>query len=203
MNNYSQKASPALPRWFQQGHLRDDVARELQEQAEFATFMATMKAPQQGMRAESSIRTIDGRWFRLSGMITWVGDPPSLEQVQNSQSLFLTLANSDTADTQDMTQQEKLDFIQQFLGTLPGQQIKTVSRLTEMHAPGVLPLRNHDVVELTYRFHDTMFYPWVVEELRVLTDDEVDGLPPFFYQYYEGCGCPRCFQGHSKKPAAT
>lgn len=181
-----------LPIWFEQGHLRDDVARRMQEQAAFATFLSTMKKPEEGMRAESSIRTTDGKWFRLSGMVTWVGDPPSLEQVQKTESLFMAMANLDVGESRFLTQQEKLDCIQKFFGSVPGQQIKTVSRLTEMHAPGMLPIRNHDVLELTYRFHDTMFFPWIVEELRVLTDDEVEGLPPFFYTYYEGCTCPRC-----------
>lgn len=188
-----EQTAKKLPGWFEQGHLRDDVARKLDSQSPTQTFLSTMHKPQEGMQGETSIRTTDGKWFRLSGMVTSVGDPPAAEDVSKSDSLFMALANSDGANTKNLTAQEKQNFILEFLGSVNGQELKTISRLTQPHAgEAAIPIHSHDIFELTYRFNDAMFYPWVVEELRVLEKDEIANLPPYFYEYFQGCSCPRC-----------
>ena len=184
-----------LPPWFEQGHLRDDVARELDSQSPMATFLSAGNQPQKGMHGETSIRTKQGKWFRLSGMVTFVGDPPAAEEVAKSDSLFMGLANAEHANTKNLSAHDKRAFILQVLGSINGQKLKTISRLTKPHAgEAAIPIQNHDVVEVTYRFNDSMFYPWVVEELRMLRQDEIDDLPPYFYQVsFYVCVFPRMY----------
>lgn len=70
--------------------------------------------------------------------------------------------------------------------------MKSVSRLSRPCPKGLLPITIYDVIEVSYIFDDNMYYPWTVEGLRVLKEQEIQSLPPYFYEYFEGCPCPRC-----------
>jgi len=68
----------------------------------------------------------------------------------------------------------------------------SVSRLSQPSPDDGLPITIYDVIELSFVFNDNMYYPWVIEGFRMLNEQEIQALPPYFYEYFEGCPCPRC-----------
>ena len=182
----------SVPSWFAEGHLRDDLAKQFQRATSDTVFMCTLKKPQLDMRTETSIRTNQGAWFLASGMITWVGEETKSDVVNESNSLFWTLMSSQDSIIEGKTLEEKRQLILLFLGSIHGQRMKSISRLSQPCVVGTLPIANNAVGEISYKFDDNMYFPWVVEGLRVLGAKEIESLPPLFYEYYEGCPCPRC-----------
>jgi hypothetical protein len=183
----------SLPAWFAEGHLRDDLAKQFQPITPNAVYMCTLKKPQLGMRTETSIHTKQGTWLLLSGMIAYVGEETTSEVLtESNNSLFWSLLSGLGSNDEVKTPEEKKQFILQFLGSVHGQRMKSISRLSQPCVDGSLPFADNAVAEIVYRFDDNMYFPWVVEGFRVLGDKEIEGLPPFFYEKYEGCSCPRC-----------
>lgn len=188
-------SSTSLPSWFAQGYLRDDLAKQFQPTTPNAVFMATRKTPQLGMRTETSIQTTQGTSFIMSGHITWVGDVTTSDALNESDSLFWDIVSGQGSNMVVKTPDEKRQYILQFLGCVHGQRMRSVARLCQPTLVGALPFIGGDAVaEITFRFDDTMYFPWVVEAFRFLGDEEIESLPLFFYEFYEGCSCPRCNQ---------
>lgn len=184
----------SIPAWFGQGHLRDDLAKQLQPETPNAVFMCTLKKPQLGMRTETSIQSKEGTWFLMSGTVTWFGESTTSEVLNESDSLFWGIVSGGSANVKFETPEEKRQFILEFFGSVHGQRMKSISRLSRPLGDGDLPFGENRVTEITYRFDDNMYFPWVVEGFRILGDTEIEKLPPFFYEYFEGCSCPRCLE---------
>jgi len=105
------------PQWFAQGHLRDDLARQSQPLLPNCAFMYTMCKPQPGLRTESALRTKNGNWFLMSGLITFVGDEPTTEDLHKSNSLCWRLtAKGIGIAAKAQTFDEKKKLITNFLG---------------------------------------------------------------------------------------
>lgn len=215
-----------VPLWFSQGHIRDDLAKQAQLGANSVKFLSTRLKPELGMRTETSIHALDGTTFRMTGVITAVGGEPSVDQLAQSDSLLwriLAAANpiSDN-DRQEQnehatavclpTRQDKKEFLSNFLGCVHGQRITSIATVRgplvvagsadDLMAP---PLTNDAAVEMTFKFHDSMYYPWEVETFRVLTAEEVRTFSPAFVceLYHQvscaSSACPRCCR--EPKPA--
>jgi hypothetical protein len=170
------------PAWFVTGHL--------EERLEGGT------APQLGLRTETTLVAlgVEGPTsFRVAGHVTWVESAPNVMKLEQSDSLFWRVATSHK-HTAEWSSEKQRQFILDKLGCLHGQRIKCISGLASAEANNLaLPLRKEELLEITYRFDDTMFFPWVVTECRLLSTAEMEqGLPPYFYQFFEGCACPRC-----------
>lgn len=192
-NSMVDNSAASPPAWIAQGHLRDDLAKQFQPHNPNSVFMCTLKKPQLGMRTETSILTKQGLWLLMSGMITWVGAETTAEVLEASDSLFWDLVSRKCRSNADApTAEDKKRFILQFLGSAHGQRMKSISRLGQPCVDGQLPFESNAVAEIVYKFDDNMYFPWVVENIRILKEDEIANLPPFFYEYYEGCSCPRC-----------
>jgi hypothetical protein len=202
------------PSWLAEGHLNDDLAKTLQTSSDpDVEYMCTLKKPALGMRAETSILTTTGAWIHFSGPLTWIGKPPSSNDLEGGDSLFWNLASNPDSTTSCSTEEEKRDFILHFLGAVNGQRIKSIARLSTTNSSpstcgvdhgqgddrhhndhqGSLPVvAKNTLVEITYQFQDTMYYPWAVGGLRIMSDQEVADLPPYFCEFCEGCSCPHC-----------
>jgi hypothetical protein len=208
--------SSTYPQWFRLGHLRDDIAQQHEDagrQARTTTtnttnlksdYMRTMLQPQLGMRTETTILTTSQNVsFMVSGYVTWVGEEPSLNTLRTSNSLFWNMTTGHR-QTAHWTPTAKRQVILDCLGCLHGQRMKSTSRLSSCasgRSSVPLPIRTDDVMEITYQFDDTKYFPWVVQECRMLGRNEIEhALPPYFYQYFEGCTCPRCL---SKSATST
>jgi hypothetical protein len=85
------------------------------------------------------------------------------------------------------------------LWTRSGAALRVTGHVTGVEPSGVFrtigsaPLLREDLLEISYQFDATMFFPWVVTDCRLLAPGEREQLPlTYFYQYFEGCSCPRC-----------
>lgn len=114
----SPSESSSTPQWFEQGHLRDDLARQFQPMLRNCTFMYTLRKPQLGMRTESEIGTKDGKRFLMSGMITFVDDDgPTTEALNKSNSLFWRLTSRGIGVASNaQTLDEKRELLARFFG---------------------------------------------------------------------------------------
>jgi hypothetical protein len=182
------------PDWFLQGHLRDDLAKNLEPVAPSAVYIHTLKRPQVGMRTETEIQTKLGKWFLMSGIVISVDKAPTIKSLRHGDSFLWSVLSERVRKTNDNLLEEKkqYDFLTNLLGSVHGQQIKSINRISDTSGNRGYPGQMGFVAEITYRFNDHMYYPWVVEEFRVIRGDEIDRFGDFIYEYYEGCSCERC-----------
>lgn len=180
-----------VPFWFSQGHIRDDLATLQQQQAghdaaehlfaspstsdtkhkNAAKYLSALQKPVLGMRTCTTVYSLDGTAMLLTGSITSIGEEPSSEDLSRGGSLFwgLLSENPNAHNFNAKTPAEKKAFISQFLGSVHGQRVTSVATLSEEDGGAchhLLP--NHSIVEIVYKFNDTMYYPWIVDSFRVL-----------------------------------
>lgn len=174
------------PVWFAAGHLQERLEG------------GGGHVPQLGMRTETTLFTAasscgGGATLSLTGHVTWVEAAPAVSRLGQSDSLFWRIAQSHPHIAK-WSPERRRQFLLDTLGCLHGQRIKSISCVTDLEMPhAALALRKEDLLEITYQFDDAMFFPWVVTGCRLLSSVEKEQeLPPFFYQYFEGCPCPRC-----------
>lgn len=185
-----------------------------------AVYMQTRKKPRLGMRTITSIQAQPAQpkhhpcppWFLMSGVVTWVGEETSLEALLGSNSLFWGVVSGRNAGGGNRKKEASLEdqrqFLLDFLGAIHGQRMKSISRIsiqnpvdattntTNSGTSGPLwPIPNDLTVEITYRFDDTMYYPWKVEAMRVVQEDEMEYFSFLLYEHFEGCSCDRCLLG--------
>lgn len=164
-----------LPLWFSQGHIRDDLAKELQAQLFPNTnvkFLSTMQKPEIGMRTHTGIYTLDGTSFCMTGTVTAVGEEPSIEELSRSDSLLWGLLSEHGSainnSQADKTPQDKMALISKFIGSVHGQRITSIARLYEMGKGGDGLVPRDALVEIGYKFNDNLYYPWAVESFAIL-----------------------------------
>jgi len=155
----SSPSAPSLPIWFSQGHIRDDHAKELQAKMPQASanvkFLSTLQKPELGMRTETTIHNLDGTSFPMTGMITSIGMEPTVDQLNQSDSLLWKILSTQNprarGELQAQTPQYKKDFISNFVGSVHGQRLASIAALKEPFLFGLGPISNDCVVEITYR----------------------------------------------------
>jgi len=207
-----------VPLWFSQGHIRDEV--EEQEVAKKSNskssssnsnsskelkFLATGNKPELGMRTETTVYALDGTAFRMTGVITAIGDEPTEEELSQSNSLLWNIL-SEGNPLQTQTPKEKKAFISGFLGSVHGQRITSIATLRDPFSNNQGPVPNDAVVEISYKLDDHMYYPWVIESFRVLTQQDIEECSSpahFFYEFFKGCICHRCNHKQAVTAAAT
>ena len=173
-----------VPFWFSQGHIRDDLAKLQQAGHDAAPpysddfdnsvkYLSAVQKPEVGMLTYTSVYSLDGTDMRLTGTITSIGEEPSSEELSQGGSLFWGLLSEhpNAHYYNSMTHAEKKAFISQFVGGVHGQRITSVAMLSDEQGGQeachhLLP--HHSMVEIVYKFNDTMYYPWIVESFTVV-----------------------------------
>ena len=110
---------------FNSGFLKDEwsqLVEPIQRGLNGRSFLWTGRKPEVGMRTETQVTTSNGEWCRLSGVVTEVGDMPSLDEWRAGNSCQLPPAVK--SNTLPIEQQLSLreGFIEHF-GTVHGQMI--------------------------------------------------------------------------------
>ena len=194
-------AAPSLPGWFSQGHIRDDLAQQLQAQmppeAANVKFLSALRKPILGMRTETTIQARDGTTFRMTGMITSVGEEPTVTELSQSDSLLWRVVSTtnplSSCGVEEQTPQDMKEYISSFVGSVHGQRIATLATVQDddndeddaLLLPWQGPIPSDAIAEITYKFNDNMYYPWIVEHFRVLEPHEIEAYSPaFFYEFY-------------------
>ena len=114
---------------------------------------------------------------------------PTADQFSQSDSLLWNiLSTTPNNKLQAQTLQDKKEFISNLVGSVHGQRLASISTIQLPSLAANCPVPSDAVVEITYKFNDNMYYPWVVEHFRVLEQEEIQAYSPAFsYEYYEGC----------------
>lgn len=110
---------------FNSGFLKDEwsqLVEPIQRGLNGRSFLWTGRKPEVGMRTETQVTTSNGEWCRLSGVVTEVGDMPSLDEWRAGNSCQLPPAVKSNTLPTDQQLSLRDGFIEHF-GTIHGQMI--------------------------------------------------------------------------------
>lgn len=173
---------------FKDGFIKDDWAK-LCEPVQRTPFLWTGRKAEVGQRTETQIAATNGSWCRLSGVVTHVGEMPTLEEWRSGNSCQLPPGvKSETLSLDDQLSLRN-EFINHF-GTLHGQIVTSYSYLNFdfYHRQEVLPVKKGRVYKATHRADENMGCFWVVTQVEDVTDDIVSGevvVPQVFKKWSE------------------
>lgn len=179
---------------FKDGYLKDEYAQRaepIQRPTEGRPFLWTGRKAEVGQRTETQVITSNGKaWCRLSGVVTHVGDMPTLDEWRMGNSSQLP----EGIKSQTLPVEEQLvlrdEYIERY-GTLHGQSITSYSVLNFdfYDRQDMLPFKSARVYRITYKADENMSFFWIVSKIEDVTDDivsEEELLPEVFKKWSGG-----------------
>ena len=155
---------------FKDGFIKDEWAK-LCEPVQQTQFLWTGRKAEVGQRTETQISTAEGNWCRLSGVVTHVGDMPTLDEWKRG-------PNGATFETVPLEIQSNIrnQFINDF-GTLHGQIVISYAYLNFdfNHRQEELPVKKARVYRVTHVADETKVCYWIVTKIEDVTDGIVNG----------------------------
>lgn len=180
---------------FKDGYLKDEYAQRvepIQRPIEGREFLWTGRKAEVGQRTETQVITANGNnnaWCRLSGVVTHVGDMPTLDEWRTGN---MNLPEGIKSQTLPVEKQLALrnEYIERY-GTLHGQTITSYSFLNFdfYDRQDMLPFKSARVYRITYRADENMSFFWIVSKIEDVTDDivsEEELLPEVFRKWSDG-----------------
>lgn len=155
--------------------------------AEGRAFLWTGRRPAVGQRTETQVIVADDGWCRLSGVVTDVGDLPSLDAWRDGDSCRLPSDVRANALPLDRQLALRDDFVER-LGTLHGQTVTSHALLNPdfYDRQDGLPFRRARVYRVTHAADENRSFLWCVTGIEDVTDLPRDELPEAFRKWQEG-----------------
>lgn len=175
---------------FKDGYLKDEWSRLVEpvhRGVEGRAFLWTGRQAEVGQRTETQITTADGSWCRLSGVVTAVGEMPTLEEWREGNSCQLPPGVKSMALPIDQQLLLRDDFIGQF-GTLHGQKVTSYSFLNPdfYDRQEGLPFKRAKVYKISIVCDENMSFVWCVTRIEDVTGVAYEELPEVFRKWQEG-----------------
>jgi len=175
---------------FKNGYLKDEWAQlvePVQRSIEGRAFLWTGRKAEVGHRTETQITTADGGWCRLSGVITSVGDMPTLDEWRDGDSSQLPPGVKSKSLPVNEQSSLRDDFLERF-GTLHGQTVTSYSFLNPdfYDRQEGLPFKRARVYKVTHTADENMSFFWCVTKVEDVTDLAQEELPEVFRKWQDG-----------------
>jgi len=175
---------------FNEGYLKDEWTRLVEpahRAVEGRAFLWTGRKAEVGQRTETQVTIADGGWCRLSGVITDVGEMPTLDEWRDGNSCQLPPGVKSNFLPLDQQLTLRDDSIEHF-GTLHGQTVTSYSflNLDFYDRQEDLPFKRSRVYKITHMANENMSFVWCVNKIEDVTHMSYDELPEIFQKWQDG-----------------
>lgn len=145
----------------------------------------------------------DGSWFRLSGIVSYIGPQPTDAELDESNSSNWNnhenvCSHEDCPFITSSPEDKKHEMIKRY-GAFHGQRIQSLAILNkDFHDYFQRPVTEDQVVLLDLVCDDNKHNIWQVKGISILDDSEKETLPTYFlhfmemFEYGKTCKCNEC-----------
>lgn len=170
--------------------MKDEWARlvePVQRGVEGRAFLWTGRKAEVGQRTETQITAANGGWCRLSGVVTDVGEMPTLDEWREGDSCQLPPG----VKTNSLPMEQRLALRDQYIehfGTLHGQVATSYSILNFdfYDKQEQLPFKRARVYKVVHVADENMSFFWVVKKIEDVTNLPYNEMPEVFKKWQEG-----------------
>lgn len=185
---------------FEQAFIRDDIAERREPFQKPDKFLFTGRQPEKGHRTETQVHLENGNWCMLSGVVTEVGELPSMDE-WTSKTCYDEKCNNCTP-FEELCPCHKEAFRNRILtelGTLNSQVLVSLAILhfDNYYRQENLPFKEDRVYKVTYVANEGRQFTWEVTKIEDVTEvykSENEEAANLFLDWEGGFGknCKSC-----------